>query len=160
MQDKTLIISFSGGRTSAYMTKLLLQERDKWKDVIVLFANTGQEDERTLEFVHNCDVSFGYNTVWIEADVQPEKGKGTSFNVVSYDTASRDGKPFEAVLAKYGIPFTKSPHCTRELKQYPIQAYVRSLGLKKIEYQMLLEYGQMKLTGCLQMLPVILLSIL
>lgn len=136
MQDKTLIISFSGGRTSAYMTKLLLQERDKWKDVIVLFANTGQEDGRTLEFVHNCDVSFGYNTVWIEADVQPEKGKGTSFNVVSYDTASRDGKPFEAVIAKYGIPFTKSPHCTRELKQYPIQAYVRSLGLKKIEYKM------------------------
>ena len=55
MQDKTLVISFSGGRTSAYMTHLLLQQRDLWKDVIVLFANTGQEDERTLDFVNNCD---------------------------------------------------------------------------------------------------------
>lgn len=136
MQDKTLIISFSGGRTSAYMTKLLLKERDNWKDVIVIFANTGQEDERTLEFVHNCDVSFDFNTVWIEAAVNLEKGKGTTFQVVDYETASRDGKPFENVIAKYGIPFTKSPHCTRELKQYPIQAYIRSLGLKKSEYSM------------------------
>lgn len=136
MQDKTLIISFSGGRTSAYMTKLLLEERKNWKDVIVIFANTGQEDERTLEFVHNCDVSFDFNTVWIEAAVNPEKGKGTTFKVVDYKTASRDGKPFENVIAKYGIPFTKSPHCTRELKQYPIQSYIRSLGLKKSEYSM------------------------
>lgn len=136
MQDKTLIISFSGGRTSAYMTRLLLQQRNQWKEVIVLFANTGQEDERTLEFVHNCDVSFGYNTVWLEANINPEKGKGTTYNVVTYETASRDGQPFENVIAKYGIPFTKSPHCTRELKQYPIQAYVRSLGLKRSEYKM------------------------
>jgi len=136
MHDKTLIISFSGGRTSAYMTKMLLQEREKWKDVIVLFANTGQEDEKTLEFVHNCDVSFGYNTVWLEAKVDPEKGRGTSFEIVTYETASRDGKPFEDVIAKYGIPFTKSPHCTRELKLYPIQAYIRSLGLKKSDYKM------------------------
>lgn len=136
MQDKTLIISFSGGRTSAYMTRLLLQQRDQWKNVIVLFANTGQEDERTLDFVHNCDTFFDFNTVWLEALVTPEKGVGTSFHQVNYQTASRDGTPFEAVIAKYGIPFTKSPHCTRELKQYPIQAYVRSLGLKKSEYRM------------------------
>lgn len=136
MQDKTLIISFSGGRTSAYMTRLLLQQRDQWKDVIVLFANTGQEDERTLEFVHNCDTFFDFNTVWLEALVTPEKGVGTSYQKVNYSTASRDGTPFESVIAKYGIPFTKSPHCTRELKQYPIQAYVRSLGLKKSDYRM------------------------
>ena len=136
MKDKTLIISFSGGRTSAYMTKLLLQEKDKWNNVIVLFANTGQEHEETLDFVHNCDVSFGFNTVWLEAKVDPEKGKGTSFNVVTYATASRDGKPFEDMIAKYGIPFIKAPHCTRELKQYPIQSYVKSLGLSKRDYKM------------------------
>jgi len=136
MQDKTLVISFSGGRTSAYMTHLLLQQRDLWKDVIVLFANTGQEDERTLDFVNNCDTIFGFNTIWLEALITPEKGVGTSFQRVNYQTASRDGAPFEAAIAKHGIPFTKSPHCTRELKQYPIQAYLRSLGLKKSEYSM------------------------
>jgi len=136
MQDKTLIISFSGGRTSAYMTKLLLQQKNQWKDVIVLFANTGQEHEKTLEFINNCDLSFNFNTVWLEAKVNPEPRKGTKYSIVTYETASRDGKPFEDVISKYGIPFTKSPHCTRELKQYPIQAYVRDLGLTKKDYCM------------------------
>lgn len=136
MQDKTLIVSFSGGRTSAYMTRLLLQNRNQWKDVIVLFANTGQEDERTLEFVHNCDKSFDFNSVWLEALVIPDKGIGTTFNIVDYQTASRNGKPFEDVISKYGIPFTKMPHCTRELKLSPMQAYIRSLGLKKSDYKM------------------------
>ena len=50
--DKTLVISFSGGRTSGYLTKRLLEEKSKWKDVIVIFANTGQEHEKTLEFIN------------------------------------------------------------------------------------------------------------
>lgn len=136
MQDKTLIISFSGGRTSAYMTKLLLQQKDQWKDVIVLFANTGQEDERTLKFVHECDVFFDFNTVWLEAVVTPEKGKVTTHSITDYENASRDGRPFEDVIAKYGIPFTKMPHCTRELKLSPIKSYIKSLGLKKSDYKM------------------------
>ena len=51
MIDKTLVISFSGGRTSGYMTKKLLETKKKWKEVLVLFANTGQEHEKTLEFI-------------------------------------------------------------------------------------------------------------
>ena len=34
-KNKTLIISFSGGRTSGYLTKRLLEHKDQWKDVIV-----------------------------------------------------------------------------------------------------------------------------
>jgi predicted phosphoadenosine phosphosulfate sulfurtransferase len=37
-QDTTLIVSFSGGRTSGYMTHKLLQEKDQWKDIIVIFT--------------------------------------------------------------------------------------------------------------------------
>jgi hypothetical protein len=32
----------------------------------VVFANTGQEREETLEFVKQCDDHFGFGTVWIE----------------------------------------------------------------------------------------------
>ncbi len=75
MIDKTLVISFSGGRTSGYMTKKLLESKDKWKEVLVLFANTGQEHEKTLEFIHNCDQRFGFNTVWLEAVVHKDQKK-------------------------------------------------------------------------------------
>ena len=44
------VISFSGGRTSAYMLHWIL-ERGLQPDVHVLFCNTGREDDRTLDFV-------------------------------------------------------------------------------------------------------------
>ena len=132
---ENLIISFSGGRTSAYLTKILL-EKSEYKNIHVVFANTGQEHPKTLDFVHNCDTHFGFNTTWIEADVKEGKGNGTRHKVVGYETASRNGEPFESVIAKYGIPFTKSPHCTREMKRYPIMSYIKSLGLKRGDYHM------------------------
>jgi len=121
-------ISFSGGRTSAYMTKLLL---DNWSDryeFIVTFANTGLEHPKTLEFVHNCDKHFGFNTVWLEAVVHDGRIASTH-KVVDYASASRNGAPFEEVIKKYGIPNMAFPYCTRELKINPMNSYLRSLGL-------------------------------
>ncbi len=129
--DKTLVISFSGGRTSGYLTKRLLEEKNKWKDVIVIFANTGQEHEKTLEFINNCDKKFGFNTVWIEAIAHPGERKTSTAKIVDYKTASIDGRPFEDIIAKYGIPWSKAGHCTRELKEQPIKNYLRELGLDK-----------------------------
>lgn len=123
---KNLFVSFSGGETSALMTHLLLTKwRDRYADVKVVFANTGQENEATLEFVRDCDAAFGFNTVWVEA--LPQQGKiGTKHRVVNFDTASRAGEPFEAMIDKYGIPNQKFQQCTRELKLRPIQSYFRS----------------------------------
>jgi hypothetical protein len=121
-------ISFSGGRTSAYMTKLLLDNWSVRYDFIVTFANTGLEHPKTLEFVHNCDVNFGFNTVWLEAVVH-EGRVACTHKIVDYATASRKGEPFEAVIQKYGIPNTAFPFCTRELKINPMNSYLRSLGL-------------------------------
>ena len=65
MAKEKLILSFSGGRTSAYMTRRMLNEYSHLYDMIVLFANTGMEHEKTLEFVHQCDVNFNFKTVWL-----------------------------------------------------------------------------------------------
>ena len=116
-KKQTLVISFSGGRTSGYLTKKLLEEKDKWKDIIVIFANTGQEHEKTLEFINKCDMHFGFNTVWIEAVTHPNKKMASTAKVVDFKTASRKGEPFEGVISKYGIPWSKASHCTRELKE-------------------------------------------
>jgi|WetSurMetagenome_2_1015567.scaffolds.fasta_scaffold03883_10 3'-phosphoadenosine 5'-phosphosulfate sulfotransferase (PAPS reductase)/FAD synthetase len=129
-----LLISFSGGRTSAFMTKWILDSNlAKWRDIVVVFANTGKEREETLEFVKMCDDVFGFKTVWVEAITNPENGKGVRAKIVDYKTASRNGEPYEAMIAKHGIPSVKSPHCTRELKKYTIRAYAKSIGWKKYE---------------------------
>jgi 3'-phosphoadenosine 5'-phosphosulfate sulfotransferase (PAPS reductase)/FAD synthetase len=125
---KRLFISFSGGETSALMTRLLLTRwRDKYDEVVVLFANTGQENEQTLEFVKRCDDAFGFNTVWVEAI--PQRGRGLlKHRVVTFDTASRDGQPFEQAIASYGIFNSSYSSCTRELKLMPMTHYLRSIG--------------------------------
>lgn len=130
---KKLLISFSGGRTSAYMTKLIL-ENDYFKDYekLVCFANTGKELEQTLEFVDRCDKEFNFNVVWIEADVVHQKGKGTNYKIVDFETASRKGEPFEEVLKKYGLASKLYRHCTRDLKEIPIHKYAKNIfGSKK-----------------------------
>lgn len=127
MSDR-LFISFSGGRTSAFMTKVLLDQHKDDREIVVLFANTGLEHDKTLEFVRRCDEELGFPTVWVEAVVDPAKGSGTSFKVVDFQTADRKGKPFEAVIAKYGVPNKGYPHCTRETKLVPMTKYLRSIG--------------------------------
>lgn len=131
MTKEPYCISFSGGRTSAYMTKMLL---DHWSDryeFFVTFANTGLEHPKTLEFIHNCDKVFGFNTVWIEAVVHHGERIGNGFKVVTYETASRNGEPFESAIAKYGVPNAAFPQCTSRLKLEPMAAYRKHLGLPK-----------------------------
>ena len=130
-----LHIAFSGGKTSAYMTKWLLENKaHEYDDVAVVFANTGQENEKTLQFVDRCDREWNLKTVWVEAVVNPEKGKGTGFKIVDYTTDSRKGEPYEEMIKKYGIPNRAYNHCSRELKLQPSQAYLRSLGWLKGGY--------------------------
>jgi hypothetical protein len=131
---KNLFISFSGGKTSAYMTYKILNStyKEQYDNIVVVFANTGQEHDKTLEFVNNCDKHFGFNTIWIEADISQEKGVGVRPKIVTFDTASRNGEPFEAFCAKYGIPNMISPQCTSRLKTDPMHYYVRkTLGWDK-----------------------------
>lgn len=131
MSKETLFVSFSGGRTSAYMCRWIIEKWSHKYNLIFLFANTGQEDDKTLEFVDQCDRWFGLNLVWLEAAVNPEKNKGTRFKVVDFKSAARNGEPFEEMIKKYGIPNPDWPHCTRELKLAPMETYMQSLGFKR-----------------------------
>lgn len=134
-EPKRLFISFSGGETSAYMTLWCMQHlKDQYDEMVVMFANTGQENEQTLEFVDKFSKHFSIPVVWVEAEVVHEKGKGTLHRVVDFESADRDGRCFEEVIKKYGIPNQAYPHCTRELKLQPMTSYLRSIGWKKGTY--------------------------
>lgn len=131
-----LSISFSGGKTSAYMTQwLLANKRGDFDKIVITFANTGQENEETLEFVDRCDKEWNLNVVWLEAVVDPILGNGTKHKIVSYETSDRNGKHFEDYIRKHGIPNQSAPKCTYELKLAPMTSYLRSIGWKNGTYK-------------------------
>jgi 3'-phosphoadenosine 5'-phosphosulfate sulfotransferase (PAPS reductase)/FAD synthetase len=120
------VISFSGGRTSAYMLHRIIQENNGLPDeAIVCFANTGKEDEATLQFVKDCETNWGIEIHWLE--YQSEKPK---FKRVNFDTASRNGEPFEAMINdKKMLPNNFMRFCTSELKINTIRKYLKSIDL-------------------------------
>lgn len=130
MKTKVLI-SFSGGETSAYMTYTLLNNWADKFEMIVVFANTGKERPETLEFIHKLETEWHFPVVWVEALVDPEYGKGIRHTIVTYETASRNGEPFEAIIAKYGIPNQEAPFCSDYMKRLPILSYAKSIGWEK-----------------------------
>ena len=70
------------------------------------------------------------------------QGVGTKFKVVNYETASRNGKPFEDMLKKYPLPTNYGSNCTRELKLAPINKYVKSLRYKEVYTAMGIRYDE------------------
>lgn len=122
------VVSFSGGRTSAYMLWRVLQANNGLpKDAIVCFANTGKEEEATLKFVNNCSVNWNVPIVWLEYQTED-----TKFRSVNYESASRNGEPFEALIRKKNyLPNTVARFCTQELKVLTIDRYMKSIGHKE-----------------------------
>ena len=133
--NRRCLISFSGGETSAFMTWWLLQEK-LYEEYLVVFANTGQENEETLKFVHQCDQRLGFKTVWIEAVQFHGERRRSGFRVVTFETADRSGRVFEDAIRKYGIPNQKFKDCTRNLKRNPIESYAESVGWEKGSYDL------------------------
>ena len=128
---KQLCVAFSGGETSGYMAQYLKKHKQDEYEMVFIFANTGQENEETLKFVDQCDKEFNLNVIWLEAKINQELGKGTRWNIVTYETASRNGEPFEDGIKKLGLPNMNNNWCTRDLKLVPIQRFVTmELGWK------------------------------
>lgn len=135
MTKKNLLITFSGGETSALMTILLLNVyRANFNEVLIVFCNTSQENDETLDFVDRVSKHYGFETIWLEAVTHLGERKGCTHRVVTYETANRNGEVFEKVIEKYGIPNKAYPHCTRALKLEPITSYLKSIGWVEGEY--------------------------
>jgi len=122
--DGPTCISFSGGRTSAYMLWRVLQSNEGLpEEAVVCFANTGKEEEATLEFVRDCSDYFGVPITWIE---YADKG----YKIVSYETASRNGEPFEELIRKRNyLPNPVTRFCTIEMKIRAIARHLKFLGM-------------------------------
>jgi 3'-phosphoadenosine 5'-phosphosulfate sulfotransferase (PAPS reductase)/FAD synthetase len=122
-------ISFSGGRTSAYMLWRVLQAGGGVlpSQAIVCFANTGKEDEATLRFVQDCSERWNVPIVWLEYQAAEETAD--RWRLVDFETASRNGEPFEALIrSRNFLPNPVARFCTVELKVRAIHRYLKTIG--------------------------------
>ena len=135
MFKNKVLVSFSGGETSAYMCWLLKTHFSEYFEMVFVFANVGEENEETLIFANKVDKLLNLNLVWVEPLIS--KTRATKFTITSFKYAERSGIKgnFEKLIAKYGIPNKQNSICTRELKERPITAYARSIGWKNGDYQ-------------------------
>lgn len=144
-------LSFSGGRTSGYMLRMVL---DAWggkmpEGGIVMFANTGKEAEATYKFVHDIGKNWGVDILWLEYTnptpyVDYDKGRpligGHGFRRVTFDTADRSGRPFEEIIAAKALyrreakdspavlPNKQQRWCSGELKTRTMDRAMNALG--------------------------------
>lgn len=135
------VINFSGGRSSAYMLcHIVEQYRGTLPDgVHVAFCNTGKEHPGTLDFVHRVGRHLDVAIHWLEyrydATRRGVRGDARHLAVrVDYDTASRDGRPFQELLdAKSGmLPSYHTRFCTEQLKVHTLHRHFhRGLGLSR-----------------------------
>lgn len=124
--DSPTAISFSGGRTSAYMLWRVLQANGGTlpDECIVMFANTGKEMEQTLEFVRDCGERWNVPITWIEY-----RADAPGYAIVDFDTASRNGEPFEAIIRKRNyLPNPVTRFCTVELKIRSMHKHLTTLN--------------------------------
>jgi len=127
MKKEIIVVAFSGGRTSAFMCWWLITYMGHLYEFVFVYANTGLEHEKTLEFVEKVDKFLGLNLVWVEADIK--NGDNASYTIVNFQTACRNNRLFKEMCKIYGLPNGTFIHCTRELKNRPIRKYaVERLG--------------------------------
>lgn len=130
--DKVIIIAFSAGESSAYMIELMLQMYPTHR-IIIVFCNTGEEDEESLIFAKKIAEYHRVEIIWLEY------AKTRGFKVVNFETAYRKTKeeaengypnhPFRAWIEDYRMPQFPNRTCTREMKERTISRYLSSIGV-------------------------------
>lgn len=159
------LISFSGGRTSAFMLNKILQAHkgDFPNYIHVVFANTGKEMEATLDFVKDCQEHWSVDIKWIELDVDYslEKEKRLFYKFVDYKSASRKGEPFTKLIDHWNkdrkpraknlqykkdgtwiLPNPVARFCTDYLKIRALNWYAKSIDLQTYQTVLGLRYDE------------------
>lgn len=138
---RTIVVSFSGGKDSTATALLALAEIGA--DVRLVFADTGNEHELTLDYIHNyIPRALGVRVETVRADFAakiagkrayvadkwPGKGVPAEFVERALRALVPTGVPFlDLCIWKGRFPSRMAQFCTQELKRYPLDGYMLAL---------------------------------
>lgn len=114
------VISFSGGRTSAFMTLEVLKIHP---DAEVIFMDTGAEHPKTYEFIRNFSRHFDVDITCLRVIPNSEMRKASTYEKLSVEQIGPDLEPWRRMLRKYGHPYVGGAFCTDRMKTVPFTKY-------------------------------------
>jgi hypothetical protein len=116
------VISFSGGRSSAFMT---LELKKLFPDIPVVFCDTGAEHPKTYEFIRKFSKHFKIDIRCIRTKVDMRHGHGCHYTEISINDIGDDLKPFNDMMQKYGTPYVTGAFCTDRMKDKPFKNWCK-----------------------------------
>ncbi|MEM9994718.1 MAG: phosphoadenosine phosphosulfate reductase family protein [Acinetobacter pittii] len=113
------VISFSGGRTSAYLVHLFKSD----PNAHFVFMDTGAEHPATYQFIKDIVKHWGIDLVCLRVVVNAQMNKGVDYKIISLNELKQDLEPWKEMLKKYGSPYYDTPFCTARMKTEPFEKY-------------------------------------
>ena len=99
---------------------------------------------QTLDFIRDCETNWNVKVHWLEIDIHNERPIYRT-KEVTYETASRKGEPFEALInRKKMLPNVVMRLCTQELKMNVMKRFMQQRGYKEWANVVGLRYDEPK----------------
>ena len=119
------VVSFSGGRTSAYMIHRIqtMVSQGLIDNVKYVFMDTGAEHENTYSFVRQVVKHFNIDLVCLRSVMTTEVGVGATWRQISIDDICGDYGPWKDMMKCYSTPFIHGAMCTDRMKTAPYKKY-------------------------------------
>ena len=122
------VVSFSGGRTSAYLCHLMIEKFGR-EAVDFVFMDTGAEHPKTYEFIKKCVDHFGIELTVLKIEVNSVLGEGNSYSIHDINSIGWDLTRFKDLVRKYGNPYNPSGgFCTDQIKTQTYKKYIKSFS--------------------------------
>lgn len=122
------VVSFSGGRTSAYLVITAI-EKFGVENVDVVSMDTGVEHPMTYEFMRQFHAyileAYGVEITYLRTDFNTPLGEGNKYHILNIDEIGPDLKPFREMIKKYGVPYIGGMFCTDRMKLVPFNKYCK-----------------------------------
>tara|TARA_R110002033_G_scaffold167458_1_gene206605 strand:- start:304 stop:882 length:579 start_codon:yes stop_codon:yes gene_type:complete len=110
------VVSFSGGRTSAYLCKVMIDKFGR-DNVDFIFMDTGAEHPKTYDFIRKVDKYLGLNLVCLRGQFNQELGQGHTYKIIDVNDLKCDLGVFSSLTKKYGTPTVTGAWCTSRMKE-------------------------------------------